>query len=204
MSYPIEKPKTQDTALDDKELIQQVRSGDNRAFDQLVLQYQQEVFAVAFRMLGEWEDAKEVAQDTFIRAYRAIGTFRHDAKFSTWVIAITLNLCRNRRRWWARRKRFIVTSLDAPRDTEEGSQIQEVADPAPGPAMEIERREKREYLLKTLQMLSEPFRNVVVLRDLQGYSYEEIARMLGVRVGTVKSRLNRARWQLKALLDGQI
>ncbi len=193
-----------DPLFDEARFIERAQAGDLEAFDRLVIRHQQQVFAVSLRMLGNDEEAKDIAQEVFIRAYRAIGTFRHDAKFSTWVIAITLNLCRNRRRWWARRRRFIVTSLEAPRDTEEGTRIQEVADPTPGPAVAMERREKREQLLKTLQMLEEPFRNVVVLRDLQGYSYEEIAQMLGIRAGTVKSRLNRARWQLKALLDGKL
>ena len=189
---------------DEGALIERARGGDLGAFDQLVLRHQQEVFAVALRMLGDRDEAQDVAQDAFIRAYRAIATFRHEAKWSTWLISITMNLCRNRRRWWARRKRLIVASLDEPLDTEEGAIGHEVADPAPTPAHTAERHERRQQLMITLQMLDEAHRSVIVLRDIEGYSYEEIARMLGCQVGTVKSRLNRARLQLRALLDGKL
>ena len=185
-------------------LIEQARQGDLTAFDQLVLHHQQEVFAVALRMLGDHHEAQEVAQDVFLRAYRAIGSFRHQAKLSTWLIAITMNLCRNRRRWWARRRRLIVASLDDPVETEEGSLEQEVADPSPTPATIAEQHEQQGQLAQMLQMLDEPSRAVIILRDIQGHSYEEIAGMLRLRVGTVKSRLNRARLQLRALLDGKL
>jgi len=162
------------------------------------------VYAVALRMLGNADDAQDIAQDAFVRAYRGIGTFRQEAKLSTWLVSITINLCRNRRRWWARRRRIIVASLDDPRETEEGTLGQEVADPAPGPVEIAQRTELQQRLAGALQMLEEPFRSVIVLRDIQGYSYEEIAQMLHCRVGTVKSRINRARLQLKALLDGAL
>jgi RNA polymerase sigma-70 factor (ECF subfamily) len=189
---------------DDAGLIKRAQDGDLAAFDQLVLRHQQEVFSIALRMLGDRDEAQEIAQDAFVRAYRAIGAFRGEAKLSTWLVSITMNLCRNRRRWWARRKRLIVASLDEPVDTEEGAMGHDVADPSPTPAIMAERRERRRYLLTALQSLDEASRTVVILRDLQGYSYEEIARVLHCRLGTVKSRLNRARLQLRALLDGKL
>ncbi|MBI3996724.1 MAG: sigma-70 family RNA polymerase sigma factor [Candidatus Omnitrophica bacterium] len=185
-------------------LIAQAQGGDLAAFDQLVLQHQQAVFAVAMRMLGDRDEAQDVAQDVFVRAYRAFGAFRREAKLSTWLISITMNLCRNRRRWWARRKRVIVASLDDPIETEEGTLAQEIADPAPSPAHAAQQSEQRRQLMASLQLLNEADRTVIVLRDIQGYAYEEIAQILGCRLGTVKSRINRARLQLRALLDGTL
>jgi RNA polymerase sigma-70 factor (ECF subfamily) len=189
---------------DEAMLIERAQGGDLLAFDGLVLRHQDEVYAVALRMLSDPEEAKDVAQDVFVRAYRAFGTFRKEAKLSTWLVSITINLCRNRRRWWARRRRVIVASLDDPLETGEGTVGREVADPGPSPVESAQRTELQQQLAEALQMLEEPFRSVIVLRDIHGYSYEEIAQMLHCRVGTVKSRINRARLQLKALLDGRL
>ena len=185
-------------------LIERCQHGDSTAFDQLILRHQQEVFAVALRMLGDRDEAQDVAQDVFVRAYRGLGSFRQEAKLSTWLVSITMNLCRNRRRWWARRRRVIVASLDEPIEGEEGAREHEVADPSPTPSDTAQARERQRYLLAALQSLEEAARTVVVLRDIQGHSYEEIAQILRCEVGTVKSRLNRARLKLRALLDGKL
>ena len=198
------EPSSVSHAPDDATLIARSQDGDLAAFDALVLRHQQEVFAVAMRMLGDRDEAQDVAQDAFVRAFRCLGTFRGQAKLSTWLVSITMNLCRNRRRWWARHRRFVVASLDDPIETEEGTLTHEVADPAPSPATMAERRERHQQLTGALQMLSEGERSIVVLRDIQGYSYEEIADVLHCRVGTVKSRLSRARLRLRALLDGTL
>lgn len=184
-------------------LVERVKEGDRSAFDQLVLRCQGRVFAVALRMLGDRDEAEEVTQDAFVHAYRTLGTFRGEAKVSTWLVSIVINLCRNRRRWWARRRQRIVASLEEPMDAGEGTMGQMLADPAPTPAQVAQQREVQQVLLEGLQMLDDNFRTVIVLRDIEGYSYEEIARALRCRVGTVKSRLNRARLQLRAILDGR-
>lgn len=184
-------------------LVERAQRGDLDAFDEIVRRHQQQVFAVAVRMLGSVDDAEDVAQDAFIRAFRAISSFRAEAKVSTWLVAITMNLCRNRRRWWLRRRRMIVASLDEPVEREAGSTTLDVADPALGPDALAERREAHQRLLAAMQLLDEPSRAVLVLRDVQGYSYEEIAEILGCRIGTVKSRLSRARLALRAVLNGR-
>jgi len=194
----------QASAPEESQLIRRCQHGETAAFDALVLKYQQQAFAVALRLLGDYNDAKDVTQDAFVRAYRAIRTFRGEAKFSTWLLTIVTNLCRNRRRWWARRKRVIVASLDDPVDTEEGSVAHQVPDPGASLIAEAMQRELRQQVMAALEMLDEPSRLVVVLRDMQGLSYEEIAQVLRCRVGTVKSRLNRARGRLRALLDGKL
>lgn len=155
-------------------------------------------------MLGDGEEAKEVTQDAFVRAYRAIGSFRGDAKFSTWLLTIVTNLCRNRRRWWARHKRLMVASLEGLIETEEESLAHQVSDPSPTPDADAMNAELKNQVMAALEMLDEPSRVVVVLRDMQGLSYEEIAQALRCRVGTVKSRLNRARLRLRAMLDGKL
>ena len=187
----------------DAGLVDQIQQGDGAAFEELVRRHQQMVYAVTCRMLGDPDEAQDAAQDAFVRAYRSIGGFRRDAKLSTWLVAITLNVCRNRRRWWARRRRVIAGSLDAMADDPDAPAL-EPADPAPGPASQAQARERQRALTAALQMLDAPSRAVVVLRDVQGFAYEEIARMLGCRLGTVKSRLSRARLQLRALLDGRL
>ena len=189
---------------EERVLIERSQHGDFGAFDQLVLRHQNEVYAVSVRMLGDPEEAKDVAQDVFVRAYQSIGTFRGESALSTWLVSITMNLCRNRRRWWARRRGIIVASLDDPVETGEGTMGEQIPDPSSSPAEDAERREQRQRLAQTLQLLEEPYRSVIVLRDIQGYSYEEIAQMVGCRVGTVKSRINRARLQLRALWDGRL
>ena len=198
------RPSSVSHDTEEAALIANAQRGDLEAFDALVLRHQPEVFAVAVRMLGDRDEAQDVAQDAFVRAYRSIGAFRGDAKLSTWLVSITMNLCRNRRRWWARRRRIIVASLDDPIDTEEGALEREIADPAPSPASAAERHELQQQLAGALQLLSEGERSIVVLRDIQGHAYEEIAEVLHCRVGTVKSRLSRARLRLRALLDGTV
>ena len=190
--------------VDDASLVAQAQAGDLAAFDQLVLKHQQTVYAVALRMLGHEQDAKDVAQETFIRAYQGLRGFRHEAKLSTWLITITMNLCRNQRRWWARRKRVIVASIDEPLPSSEGTVADTVADPAPSPVTLAQQAERQRLVMATLHTLDQGDREVIVLRDIQNYSYEEMARMLGCQLGTIKSRLSRARLALRARLNGQL
>ena len=188
----------------DAALIERIQGGDPEAFDGLVRRHQQLVYAVACRLLGNPQEAEDAAQDVFVRAFRAIGGFRREAKVSTWLVAITVNVCRNQRRWWARRRRLIAGSLDAPAGDVADKDPPEPPDPGPDPAVLAHAREQQRVLLSALASLDEASRAVVVLRDLQGCAYDEIARMLGCRLGTVKSRLNRARLRLRALLDGRL
>jgi RNA polymerase sigma-70 factor (ECF subfamily) len=191
---------------DESALIARARQGDLQAFDALVLRHQQQVFAVALRMLGDHHEAEDIAQDVFVQAFRRLDGFRQDAKLSTWLVSITINQCRNRRRWKMRRKRLIAGSLDAPvsGDVEGRAPIDAAADPAPSPAEAAQQRERERLLLGGLQLLDEPDRTVIILRDLEGYTYEEIARVLGWHLGTVKSRLNRARLRLRTTLEGTL
>lgn len=188
----------------DEALVGRAQQGEAEAFDALVRRHQQLVFSVALRMLGDRGEAEDVAQDVFLRAYDGLGGFRGQAKLSTWLVSITVNLCRNRRRWWARRRQVIAASLDEPIRPEEDAAGHDAPDPAPGPMAAAEQRERQQMLTVALQQLPLADRTIIVLRDINGHSYEEIAGMLGCQLGTVKSRLSRARLQLRARLDGRL
>lgn len=197
-----EIPGRKSVRFDESGLIRQCQKGESGAFDQLVVHHQNMVYAVCMRMLSDAYEAEDVAQDVFVRAYRSIKSFRGESKFSTWLVAIAMNLCRNRRRWWARRRRSIAGSLQDAIQTEDGTISYDAEDASPTPSDSAQSKEVQEHILITMQKLSDTERKMIVLRDLQGYSYEEIAEILKIRVGTVKSRLNRARMQLRTLLGG--
>ena len=157
---------------DESHLVEAVRRGDPRAFEDLVGAYQHRVFGVALRMLGNRAEAEEVAQEVFLRVHKAIDGFRGEAKLSTWLYAIASRLCLNR-----------------------------LASGRPGPGDELERSELEAALHGAIAELPEERRIVVVLRDLEGLAYEEIAAALELELGTVRSRLHRARMDLKAKLE---
>ncbi len=190
--------------VSDGELVRRAKAGDKGAFDTLMERYEREVVTVAYRMLGRHEDALDLAQDAFTRAWRSLSAFREEAAFRTWLYRITLNLILHRRRWYARHRVSLTVSLDEPADPEgeEDPPSAQIADPAPGPREEAARSELRSKILEALEQLPVPFRTVVVLRDMRGLSYEEIAEICGGRVGTIKSRLHRARAMLRGRLAG--
>lgn len=155
-----------------------------------MIAHQHRVFGVAFRMLGRRAEAEELAQEVFLRVHRAIADFRGDAKLSTWLYAIASRLCLNR---LASGERRVV------REGEET--LTRLASGRPGPGDELERSELEAALHRAIAELPEERRIVVVLRDLEGLAYEEIAAALELELGTVRSRLHRARMDLKAKLE---
>ncbi|HZN49126.1 MAG TPA: sigma-70 family RNA polymerase sigma factor [Methylomirabilota bacterium] len=170
--------------------MDRLRRGDPRAFEELVIAYQHRVFGVALRMLGSRAEAEEAAQEVFLRAHRAIADFRGDAKLSTWLYAIASRLCMNR---LASGERRLL------REGEET--LARIPSGHPSPADELERSERDAALHRAIAELSDERRMVVVLRDLEGLSYEEIASALDLELGTVRSRLHRARMDLKEKLE---
>jgi RNA polymerase sigma-70 factor, ECF subfamily len=179
-----------DGLADDAALLVRLRAGHPRAFEELVTTYQHRVFGVALRMLGSGAEAEEIAQETFLRAHRALGEFRGEARLGTWLYAITSRLCLNRLAAAARRH-------EAPDETALQQQPAEGADAA----AVLEQRELQAALHDAVAALPEDRRIVVVLRDLEGLAYEEIAEVLGLPLNTVRSRLHRARLDLKAKLE---
>ena len=194
------KTNEQIASDEDHELVSLCKNGDIAAFEALVKKYQKKVFNIAFRMIGNYDDACEVAQDTFVSAYRSIKQFKGMSKFSTWLHTIAVNLSKNRRRQLGTRQYHEQFSLNDPLATEEGRINVETASADPDPPERLEQKETQQKIQDCINRLDDEFREVLILRDIQGFSYEEISSMLNIAEGTVKSRLFRAREEIKQLL----
>jgi RNA polymerase sigma-70 factor (ECF subfamily) len=185
-------------------LVASAQQGDLSAFEALVARHQKRMLNVAFRIIGDYEDACEVVQDVFVSAYRNLKGFRQEAKFSTWLTAITVNLSKNRLKRVILRQKREPISLDAPIMTTDGEVM---PDPPSKEPSVLDRMEKQDMTKKVQDCIGElepDFREVLVLRDMQDFSYDEIGGMLKVAAGTVKSRLFRARESVKDCLKKAI
>jgi RNA polymerase sigma-70 factor (ECF subfamily) len=184
-------PPSEDT---DAELLGRCRLGDEEAFDVLVLRHQQRAFNVAFQLLRDHEDAREVAQDAFVGIYRNLDRFRGECEFTTWLHQIVVNLARNKYRWWKRRGRQQAVSLDDP-------QAAQVAGTTALPDAQAIKAEFVQRLTEKMAELPEEFREVLVLRNVEDMSYQQIAVALQCPVGTIKSRIARARDALREQMN---
>lgn len=182
-------------APDERTLVERAQAGDLDAFEQIVQTYQTKVYNIALSMTGNHHDADDAAQDVFIKVYRSIGAFSFRARFSTWLYRVATNVCLD---YLRKRKRTAAVTLDA--DDTEDAQIQ-IADPAPTPEILLEEKETIRQVRQAIAQLSDEHKKVILLRDLSGLSYDEIAAIEQCSVGTVKSRINRARQNLKKLLE---
>lgn len=185
---------------DDVSLIRRFRAGQEEAFDGLVRKHQQRVFNVAFQIVRNYEDANEMAQDTFVKVYQHLADFRGESAFTTWVYQIVTNLSRNRIRYNQRRHKDDSISIDASRDDEDGFPQIQLADPAHTPDKATAVNEETLLIETAMGKISEAHREVLVLRVTQGLSYEEITGILECSLGTVKSRIARAREELQKVL----
>jgi RNA polymerase sigma-70 factor (ECF subfamily) len=185
---------------EDMTVVLSVRGGRVDDFERLVTKYQKMMFNIAYRMTGSYEDAAEVVQDAFLSAFRHLDTFKGLSKFSTWLCSIVLNFSKNRMQQMNTIHRQEQYSLDDPVETEDGSVAREVASGAPSAVENLEREEIRKRVRDCIKGLESDFREVVVLKDIQGFAYDEIRNMLKIPEGTVKSRLSRAREALKDCL----
>ena len=181
---------------DEKTLIARCQNGDIQAFRELVTQYENRIYTVACSIIGDSEMARDAAQEAFVRAYKALGRFEGKSSFYTWLYRITTNVCLNMAQ--KENRRIDTTSFDAMQDTHDISPDRFFG--TDEPENDIERADLRNQIDKVLNTLSPDHRTVVVLKDIEDMSQEEIAETLGVSVGTVKSRLSRARAQLRDLL----
>jgi RNA polymerase sigma-70 factor, ECF subfamily len=183
--------------LDETVLIRRVREGDRDLFYQLIQPHERRVFAAAFAILRNDADAEDVAQEAMLKAFKHIGQFREESKFSTWLLQITVNEARMRRR---REHAYIMEPI-AERKDEEGNYVpRDFADWREIPLETLERKEVRQKLAEALGSLGEKYREVFVLRDMQHMSIEETAKALGITTASVKTRLLRARLMLRDLL----
>lgn len=179
----------------DQRLVQASLAGDAEAFGDLVRRYQDRLFATLYRLTGSAEDAQDLVQEAFLRAYQNLDRFLGESAFYTWVYRIGVNLALNRRRRWRSGPRFLPLNRgDRPDHDVAGDHEAE------NPARRLESLETGERVQQALSRLPEEFRSVVILKDFDGLRYEEIAGLLDIPVGTVRSRLHRARAELRELL----
>jgi RNA polymerase sigma-70 factor (ECF subfamily) len=185
----------------DKQLVERVQAGDKDAFDLLVRKYQHRIISVIGRYVANWSDAQDVAQDTFVRAYRAIGSFRGDSAFYTWLYKIAINTSKN---WLVSQGRRPPTEDVAVEDAVLFDGDSRLKD-RDTPERELMRQQVEQIVYRTVQALPEELRTAITLREVDGLSYEEIAQAMGCPIGTVRSRIFRAReavdQQLRGLLD---
>lgn len=192
--------KAQEVALD-RMLVDRFKGGDSTAFDQLVTRYWDRIYAMTNQLLRNQQDAEEVTQDAFIRAHRGLVNFRGDSAFSTWLYQIATNLARNRYWYWWRRKRDKSISFEAPVSGENDTTLAEII-PAEQETPE-DATVTQEFVNRVavcMEELNEKHREILILRNVQNLAYEEIAEILGISVGTVKSRIARARESLREKL----
>ena len=178
--------------MTEQELVRAAAGGDTEAFERLVRTYENKIYSLAFRMCGSADDASDIAQEAFLAAWRGLPSFRGDSGFATWLYRLTSNAAIDYLR--RQKKERGDMSLD---DEDLGL---DAVDTGPGPQDAAERTEVRTAVAAGLQQLSEGHRQVLVLREIQGLSYEEIADVLEVDLGTVKSRISRARSALRKIL----
>ncbi len=185
---------------DDADLLSRCRKKDMDAFGILVRKYEKKMLNVAYRMTDDYDDACEIVQEAFLSAYRAIGNFRGEARFSTWLTSITMNHAKNHLRQSRSRSRHEVISLDDPTVTASGQSPRYPASSSGSAGEDVERREIQFHVRECVGLLEEEYKEVLVLRDMEGFSYGEIGHMLKIPEGTVKSRLFRARFGVKECL----
>ncbi|HEY6660091.1 MAG TPA: sigma-70 family RNA polymerase sigma factor [Pyrinomonadaceae bacterium] len=188
------------------QFIERLKRGDEAAFETLVNERSGEIYGLLYRLTENGEEARDLTQETFLRAFQSIVHFRGESDLRTWIYRIAINQARNRWRWWRRRRRDVTVSIDAP---EVGNgrlglistlRAKNVKDPEQD-AIESERERA---LKKALSSLRRVYREAVVLRDIEGFAYEEIANALDISIGTVKSRLARGRQELRRKLEGSL
>lgn len=182
------------------ELVQRAKQGDEESFAALVEQNQGRIYNLALRMTGNPDDALELSQEAFLNAWKGLGKFQGESSFATWLYRLTSNVCID---FLRREKRRNALSMTISLDDEEEARQAELPDERFSPHVEAERRERQAALRAGLNTLSAEHRRVLILRELEGLSYGEIAQVLGLEEGTVKSRIARARLALRNYLKKQ-
>jgi len=183
--------------INESELIRKAQSGDVAAFEQLVESYQQSVFNIAYRTIGNYDDAADMAQEAFVKVFLKLSEFKEGSKFSTWIYRITTNVCLDEFR---RRKKRPSVSMSTNIETEDGDIVREIEDESSNIEANYEREEQLKIVNRAIAKLPENQRAVIVMRDINEMSYDDISAVLKCSVGTVKSRISRARDALHEIL----
>jgi len=189
-------------ALHDSALVIRFKAGDEAAFVEIVGRYREKLLGVALGLLRNRADAEEIAQDALMRAHRGLADFRGESSLAAWLYCIALNLSRNRYAYFFRRRRHLTFSLDCPVSTDSPSTfIELIAGEQPDPAREATQREFAIVIAECMARLRTKQQEILRLRNVRQYSYAEIARLLGLEIGTVKSRIARARADLRLMIS---
>jgi RNA polymerase sigma-70 factor (ECF subfamily) len=192
--------RTQALSAEESVFVARLQANEDAAYDELVRTYSASIFHVAYRMLGDSAEASDTVQEIFLKVFRNIDGFKGEAALKTWIFKIAFSEILNRLRWWKRRHRFATMSLDDPPNGTGAGAGHNVASSGPTPEEVLQSKEQETAIQQALRKLSKEHRSIIVLRDIEGFSYNEIADVLGVSIGTVKSRLARARADLKKSL----
>jgi RNA polymerase sigma-70 factor, ECF subfamily len=184
-------------AVNEDVVVRNAQKGDIEAFEAIVDQYQKMIYNLSYKMLGNPDDACEASQEIFIRIYKSIGKFKFDSKFSTWIYRIATNFCLD----IIRSSKTDTVYIEKPIETDDGEIVRDIADGRISLEDTVLRSEKVEIVRKAVVRLQPGYRIAVILRDIQGYSYSEISEILDLPEGTVKSRINRGRQELKEILE---
>ncbi len=194
--------KAQEVALD-RLLVDRFKNGDEAAFNEMVSRHWDRIYGMVHQLLRNQQDAEEVTQDAFIRAHRGLVNFRGDAAFSTWLYQIATNLARNRYWYWWRRKRDKTVSFDQPVSADNDTPLSEVfATEMETPGDITVTNEFVDRIAESMEKLNPKHREILILRNVKNMAYEDISEVLGISVGTVKSRIARARESLRSLVGG--
>lgn len=186
------------------EFIERLKRGEAAAFEEWVGDRSGEIYGLLLRLTENGEEARDLTQETFLRAFQSIGRFRGEADLRTWLYRIAINQARNRWRWWRRRRRDSTVSLDAVQGQTNQPLMATLVEGSQNPEQRTLAHEREVALRAALQKLGTSYRETVILRDIEGFSYEEIAATLEINVGTVKSRLARGRQELRRRLEGSL
>lgn len=201
MAASQETPFLQD---EDRELIERCLAGREEAFDELVVRFQNMVFNLAWRFMGETQEAEDLTQEVFLKVFRSLRGFRGASSLKTWIYRITTNLALNRLKFNKRRRQNRQVSLDQAPAEDMPALSEMLADQRPGPEQRLHARQIESRLQEALDALSDDQKAIVILRDIEGLSYEEIADALDVNIGTVKSRLARGRAGIQAIMKDML
>jgi len=188
-------------------IVSELKAGSEQAFAWLIAKYHQPIYSLVARTIPDPADAADLTQDVFIKIYRGIGSFNGDSSLRTWIYRIALHEASNQRRWWSRHKQREIPIEQEMTESEFGVPVrlkEMLVDPSESPYESAVHSENRARVEAALSQVPEPFRTTLILRDIEGFVYEEVAEMQGVNLGTVKSRLVRGRACLKAILSAPV
>jgi RNA polymerase sigma-70 factor, ECF subfamily len=186
----------------DGDFLSALKAGDASAFDNLITRYSSDIYRLLMRLTDDRDEAADLTQETFLNAYRSVSGFRGDSSLKTWLFRIAVNQSRNRHRWWQRRRRGSTFSLEDGVGTSELKYGETLADECPNPEQVALQNEQMRRLRIAMRELPPVYREAIVLCDVEGLSYEDIAAALEINLGTVKSRIARGREELRRKLCG--